>query len=121
MYDKPRSSGYAIFRSSIRNNADCRAFFPAQKILENPITEHLIRDKPPGGDRRDVWIGPDVHFISACVKNGKEFSWKVTHKDAADVEEGWVLRGDIADALKVVEGWDPVVQEIIKVVPLFRS
>jgi len=40
----------------------------------------------------------------------------VTHKDAADVEEGWVLRGDIADALKVVEGWDPVVKEIIKVV-----
>jgi len=78
-------------------------------------------DKPEGGDRRDVWIGPDVHFISVCVKNGTEFSWKVTHKDSADVEEGWVLRGEIADALKVVEGWDPVVQEIIKVNFLFVS
>lgn len=81
----------------------------------------MILDKPLGGDRRDVWIGPDVHFISVCVKNGKEFSWKVTHKDAADVEEGWVLRGDIADALKVVQGWDPVVQEIIKVAPFSFS
>ena len=49
------------------------------------------------------------------MKNGKEFSWKVTHKDEADVEEGWVLPGHIDDVLKVVEGWDPVVQEIVKV------
>jgi hypothetical protein len=104
------STGTLVFTSF-----DYRAFFPAKPVLENPITRHLITDIPPGGDRRDVWIGPDVHFISVCVKNGKEFSWKVTHKDDADVEEGWVLRGNKEDVLKVVEGWDPIVQEIVKV------
>ena len=83
--------------------------------MDNPVTRHLVTDIPAGGDRRDVWLGPDAHFISVCVKNGKEFSWKVTHKDEADVEEGWVLRGYIEDVLKVVEGWDPIVQEIVKV------
>jgi hypothetical protein len=99
----------------VRYLVDFRAFFPSKAIAENPLTEHLIRDIPAGGDRRDVWLGPDVHFIYACVKNGKEFSWKVTHKDIGDVEEGWVLPGKISDALKVIEGWDPVLQEIVKV------
>jgi hypothetical protein len=84
--------------------------------LENPITAHLIRDVLPGGDRREIWIGPDAHFITGCLKGGKEFTWKVTHKDEADVEEGWVLEGDIDDALKVIEGWDPVLHEVVKVV-----
>jgi hypothetical protein len=92
-----------------------RAFFDAKVIRDNPITRHLVTDIPPGGDRRDVWLGPDVHFISACVKNGKEFSWKVTHKDEADVEEGWVLSGNKDEALKVIEGWDPILQEMVQV------
>jgi hypothetical protein len=92
-----------------------RAFFSSNPILENPLTTHLIRDVPPGGDRREVWVGPDVHFITGCLKNATEFTWKVTHKDIADVEEGWVLPGKIEDALKVIEGWDPILQEVVKV------
>lgn len=76
---------------------------------------------PPGGDRREVWIGPDVHFITGCLKNATEFTWKVTHKDIADVEEGWVLPGNINDALKVIEGWDPLLQEVVKVRSVKRS
>lgn len=116
VYDKPHSSGYAVYRQLVvLKTSHSRAFFDAKTISDNPITRHLVTDIPPGGDRRDVWLGPDVHFISACVKNGKEFSWKVTHKDEADVEEGWVLRGDKDDVLKVIEGWDPILQEMVKV------
>jgi hypothetical protein len=81
----------------------------------------LIRDVPPGGDRREIWVGPDVHFITGCLKNAKEFTWKVTHKDIADVEEGWVLPGKVEDALKVIEGWDPILHEVVKVLSLMRD
>jgi hypothetical protein len=28
----------------------------------------------------DNIAGPDIHFIAASVKNGKDFSWVCTHK-----------------------------------------
>ncbi|EEA24975.1 hypothetical protein TMatcc_008079 [Talaromyces marneffei ATCC 18224] len=100
--DKPRSSGYAIFRS----------WFDSTK-LTSPLTDHLWKN----GDTHWAWIGPDVHFLAASLKGGKDFSWVCTHKDDADIEESWSTPGKIEDCLKVVEGWDPVVQEIIKATP----
>jgi hypothetical protein len=116
-YDKPISSGYAIFRHPRKlPRLILRAFFSSKPILENPKTAFLIKNVPQGGDRREVWVGPDAHFITGCLKNATEFTWKVTHKDTADVEEGWVLPGSIDDALKVIQGWDPLLQEVVKVV-----
>ncbi|BGO96916.1 hypothetical protein JCM10021v2_000552 [Rhodotorula toruloides] len=102
--DKPKSSGYAIYR----------AFFDGDRIRENPACAHLVAD---GVDQRNCWIGPDVHFIAAGVKGTKEFSWVLTHLDQADVEESWVARGKVEDAIKVVEDWDPVVKAVISCTP----
>ncbi|BGP30964.1 hypothetical protein JCM10296v2_002726 [Rhodotorula toruloides] len=102
--DKPKSSGYAIYR----------ALFDGDRIRENPACAHLVAD---GVDQRNCWIGPDVHFIAAGVKGTKEFSWVLTHLDQADVEESWVARGKVEDAIKVVENWDPVVKAVISCTP----
>lgn len=40
-----------------------------------------------------------------------------THKDDSDIEENWQFPGKVEDVLKVVEGWDPVVQELVKATP----
>jgi hypothetical protein len=38
-------------------------------------------------------------------------------QDEADVEESWQAHAPLADAQKVLEGWDPVVQKILKMTP----
>ncbi|KAI7976208.1 hypothetical protein EIK77_010681 [Talaromyces pinophilus] len=68
-----------------------RSWFDSTK-LTSPLTDHLWKN----GDTHWAWIGPD---------------------DDADIEESWSTPGKIEDCLKVVEGWDPVVQEIIKATP----
>lgn len=95
IYDAPKPSGYAIFRTA----------YSADLIRANPECAHLA---PEGKDARCIWIGPDVHFIHGTSRNGKEIHWLLTHLDTADVEESWMLPGDPKDALEVVKGWDPV-------------
>ncbi|GAA6050182.1 hypothetical protein JCM3770_000442 [Rhodotorula araucariae] len=102
--DKPKPSGYAIFR----------AFFDGDLIRANPACAHLVKD---GVDQRNCWIGPDVHFIAAGVKGTKEFSWVLTHLDESNIDEGWVNPGKLEEAIKVVEDWDPVVKAVISCTP----
>jgi 2-polyprenyl-6-methoxyphenol hydroxylase-like FAD-dependent oxidoreductase len=64
--DKPKSSGYAIYR----------AWFDSDQLAQNPLTADLVNN----GDTHNAWLGPDIHFLSAAVKDGKEFSWVCTHK-----------------------------------------
>ncbi|KAI9759958.1 MAG: hypothetical protein M4579_001991 [Chaenotheca gracillima] len=101
--DKPKSSGYAIYR----------AWFDSAELAKDPDTAWMVEN----GDRHCAWLGPDIHFIAASIKEGKDFSWVCTHKDEADVEEGWQTPGSIEDALKVLAGWDPIVQKIVRATP----
>ena len=64
--DKPKSSGYAIYR----------AWMPSDDLAKNPLTAHLVND----GDKHVGYLGPDIHFLAASIKNGKDFSWVLTHK-----------------------------------------
>lgn len=68
--DKPKSSGYAIYRT----------WFDSAKLAEDPDTAWLVND----GDKHCAWLGPDIHFIAASVKDGKDFSWVCTHKVGAE-------------------------------------
>ena len=38
-------------------------------------------------------------------------------QDEADIEESWQHPGSVEDALKVLEGWDPIVHDIVKATP----
>ncbi|KAF2139112.1 uncharacterized protein K452DRAFT_233183 [Aplosporella prunicola CBS 121167] len=104
--DRPKSSGYAIWR----------AWFSAEELAKEPLTRHLVVD----GDRHEAWIGPDVHFIAASLKGGKDFSWVCTHKDTTDVKESWSAPGSIDEALAVLANWDPVVRAIVRLTPPAR-
>ena len=64
--DKPKSSGYAIFR----------AWFPNDDMMADPETRHFCEN----GDTFQGWIGPDVHFLFSTIKGGKDCCWVMTHK-----------------------------------------
>ena len=102
--DRPKPSGYAIYR----------AWFPSDALATNPRTSHLVVN----GDTHCGWIGPDVHFLTASIKDGKDFSWVLTHKDEADIDESWSFPGRVEDVLRCLEGWDPVAQDIVKATPV---
>ncbi|KAI3326796.1 putative monooxygenase [Xylariaceae sp. AK1471] len=101
--DKPKASGYAVYRS----------WFDADEIAKDPDLQFFTDN----GDKHVAWLGPDVHFIAASVKNGKDFSWVCTHKDEQDIEESWSFEAPLSDARKVLEGWDPIVQKILDKTP----
>lgn len=63
--DKPQPSGYAVYR----------AWFPSDELAKNPKTKHLVE-----GDSHAGWIGQDVHFLAAAIKDGKEISWVLPHE-----------------------------------------
>lgn len=100
--DQPQPSGYAVYR----------AWFSTEKLRQNPITKHLV-----DGDTHTGWIGQDVHFLAAAIKDGREMSWVCTHRDDAGIEESWQFPGKIEDVLKVVDGWAPEVIELVKATP----
>ncbi|KAI1349073.1 putative monooxygenase [Xylaria sp. FL0043] len=101
--DKPKASGYAVYRS----------WFDADEVAKDPDLRYFTDN----GDKHVAWLGPDVHFIAASVKNGKDFSWVCTHKDEQDIEESWSFEAPLSDARKVLEGWDPIVQKILDKTP----
>ncbi|RDW69735.1 monooxygenase-2 [Coleophoma cylindrospora] len=101
--DKPKPSGYAIYR----------AWFDSAELAKDPDTAWMVNN----GDKHVIWIGSDVHFIAASVKNGQDFCWVCTHKDDADIEESWEFKAAKADAYKVLHGWDPIVQKILDATP----
>lgn len=102
--DKTLASGYALYR----------VFFDASIIKNDPLTKHLVLEDD---DARTGWIGPDVHAIVATIKRGKEFNWVLTHKDESGIDESWVFPGKIQDALKCIEGWDPVIRRVVELTP----
>ncbi|KAF2084861.1 putative monooxygenase [Saccharata proteae CBS 121410] len=102
--DKPKSSGYAVYR----------AWFDSDELAKNPLTAHLVNN----GDTHTGWLGPDIHFLAASIKDGREFSWVCTHKDDANVEESWSAPGSIDDALRVLAGWDPAVHAMVRATPV---
>ena len=101
--DKPKPSGYAVFR----------AWFPNTDMLADPETARFCNN----GDTFNGWIGPDVHFLFSTIKNGSDCCWVLTHKDDADIDESWSFPGKLEDVYKVFEGWDPLCKRIVSKTP----
>jgi 2-polyprenyl-6-methoxyphenol hydroxylase-like FAD-dependent oxidoreductase len=119
--DKPKSSGYAVYRS----------WMGTEELKKNPLTAFLA---DPTYDHHVGWLGPDVHFLVATLQKGTACSWVLTHRvcvhsrtlngagtdnkqDEADVEESWSAPGYVEEAVKSVENWAPVVHAIIRATP----
>ncbi|KAG8214966.1 monooxygenase [Butyriboletus roseoflavus] len=103
--DRPRPSGYAIYR----------AWFDAEErgVDIDPRTDFLCKD----GDVLYGWIGKDVHLLASSFRGGKSISWVLTHKDTEYVDGVWSLPGRIEDVLEIVKGWDPRCAAVISKAP----
>lgn len=101
--DKPKSSGYAVWR----------AWFPNTDMKADPRTAQFCDN----GDTFNGWIGPDVHFLFSTIKNGSDCCWVLTHRDEHDIEESWSFPGRLEDVYKVLEGWDPMCKAIVEKTP----
>ncbi|KAK6221451.1 hypothetical protein LQW54_001553 [Pestalotiopsis sp. IQ-011] len=102
--DAPKASGYAVYRSW---------FSTKDTVAQDPELDWLVKH----GDRHVAWLGPDVHFIAAVLKNGQDISWVCTHKDDKDIGESWQWEAPLSDARKVLEGWEPNIQRILDGTP----
>ncbi|KAH7908344.1 monooxygenase [Hygrophoropsis aurantiaca] len=103
--DKPKTSGYALYR----------AWFDAAEngVDKDPLTKFLCTD----GDVFYGWIGQDVHMLTSSSRNGKTISWVITHKDDTELQDSWAFPGKMEDVLKVVEGWDPRCAAVLSKAP----
>ncbi|KAK4200895.1 hypothetical protein QBC40DRAFT_279067 [Triangularia verruculosa] len=101
--ENPKSSGYAVYR----------AWFPADRVRNNPVVKHLVEN----GDTHQGFIGPDIHFLASTIKNATEVNWVFTHIDDGNIEESWQFPGKPEEALKYLEGWCDVVRELVKATP----
>lgn len=103
--DLPKPSGYAVFRSWFQ-------------VEDTPLaTDPELRWLFEGEDKHIVWLAPDVHFIAAVLKGGKDISWVCTHRDDRDIGESWQWPASIDDAKPVVAGWESTVQRILDATP----
>ncbi|KAF2122594.1 hypothetical protein BDV96DRAFT_593117 [Lophiotrema nucula] len=101
--DKPKSSGYAVWR----------AWFSNKDMMADPLTRQFCEN----GDTFNGWIGPDVHFLFSTIKGGSDCCWVLTHKDEADIAESWSFPGYLKDVYKVLEGWDPMCRRVVEKTP----
>ncbi|KAK6064226.1 hypothetical protein SCUP515_11901 [Seiridium cupressi] len=101
--DKPKSSGYAIWR----------AWFPSTELARDPRTAEFCVN----GDTFNGWIGPDAHFLFSTLKGGKCCSFVLTHRDTYDIEESWSFPGKIEEVLEVLADWDPICSAIVEKAP----
>ncbi|KAI1618324.1 hypothetical protein EDD36DRAFT_449989 [Exophiala viscosa] len=102
--DRPKKSGFAVYRS----------WFDFAALRQNPKTKFLADSEEA---LFQMWIDQDKHAIITTNPNLQKATCFVTHKDTADIKEDWNLPGDPADMLAMVEGWDPLLTEVIKQVP----
>ncbi|KAK6369521.1 hypothetical protein, variant [Exophiala oligosperma] len=90
--DAPIHSGYAVWRA-----------YGDSSIFEgDPLVEEFLQK-----DCVNLWIGPDLHGFVTTVRNGKEINAVLTHKDVADIAEGWQFPGHRDEILRTIKDWDP--------------
>ncbi|KAJ0115630.1 FAD-dependent monooxygenase fsr3 [Diaporthe amygdali] len=100
--EKPISSGFALYRTS----------YPTQKALETPALAEFLQGKT---EWTSLHIGPGAHFFIGLSPT--EFSWGLTHRDEDYAVEDWNRVVDSRGALRYVQGWAPIVHEVIKSTP----
>ncbi|KAK1761652.1 hypothetical protein QBC33DRAFT_520249 [Phialemonium atrogriseum] len=101
--DKPKSSGYAVWRT----------WFPNKDMLADPLTAHFCNN----GDTFNGWIGPDMHFLFSTIKNGSDCCWVLTHPDTHDIKESWSFPGKLSEVKEAIKDWDPLVTRIVEKTP----
>ncbi|KAI3319552.1 hypothetical protein HD806DRAFT_525532 [Xylariaceae sp. AK1471] len=101
--DKPKSSGYAVWR----------AWFPNKDMIIDPLTAQYCEN----GDTFNGWIGPDMHLLFSTIKNGSDCCWVLTHPDEHDIDESWSFPGKLSEVKEAIKDWDPMCTRIVSKTP----
>ncbi|KAI0427721.1 hypothetical protein F5Y09DRAFT_333165 [Xylaria sp. FL1042] len=101
--DKPKSSGYAVWR----------AWFPNKDMISDPLTAQYCEN----GDTFNGWIGPDMHFLFSTIKNGSDCCWVLTHPDEHNIDESWSFPGKLSEVKEAIKNWDPMCTRIVSKTP----
>lgn len=102
--DQPFATGYAVFR----------AWFDGTEARKDPKLAWAFEGNR---DKMLTYIGPDVHCIIGTGRRAQDIVWTCTHKDTWNIAESWSYPGKISDALKVLEGWDQRIIDLVKRTP----
>ncbi|KAF2186194.1 FAD/NAD(P)-binding domain-containing protein [Zopfia rhizophila CBS 207.26] len=102
--DKAKKSGFAVYRS----------WFGLENLRSHPLTRSIAESDK---DQFAIWIAEDTHTILTTNVRLQSCTCFATHKDSSDIEESWHLEGKVGDMLNVVEGWDPVLRQLVKSIP----
>ncbi|KAJ3578330.1 hypothetical protein NPX13_g2235 [Xylaria arbuscula] len=101
--DKPKSSGYAVWR----------AWFPNKDMIADPLTAQFCEN----GDTFNGWIGPDMHFLFSTIKDGSDCCWVLTHPDEHNIDESWSFPGKLSEVKEAIKDWDPMCSRIVSKTP----
>jgi salicylate hydroxylase len=82
-----------------------RGLVPADRLAE------LTLDKSA-----QIWLGPHQHFVHYFVSAGRLVNFVCLTEQDAWLRESWTDRGEVADVLRLYEGWHPQVRAIIAAV-----
>jgi salicylate hydroxylase len=90
--DRPRFTGCAAYRGLV----------PAERLsaLELEVTTQ-------------IWMGPGGHFVHYFVRDRRLVNFVAVLEQDTWTRESWTDRGDVADALRAFEGWNPQVRSIL--------
>ncbi len=90
--DRPRFTGCIAYRGLV----------PAERLaaLNLEVTSNS-------------WMGPGGHFVHYYVAGGRLMNFVAVREEASWTQESWIDRGDVADALRLFDGWNPCVRAII--------
>ncbi len=90
--DKPRFTGCVAYRGLV----------PAERLA------HLNLEVTSNS-----WWGPGGHFVHYYVAGGRLMNFVAVQEEESWTRESWNERGEVADALRLFEGWHPQVRTII--------
>jgi len=90
--DKPRFTGCVAYRGLV----------PAERLA------HLNLEVTSNS-----WWGPGGHFVHYYVAGGRLMNFVAVQEEDSWTSESWNERGEVADALRLFEGWHSQVRTII--------
>ncbi|KAL4953288.1 hypothetical protein BDW69DRAFT_7054 [Aspergillus filifer] len=93
-------------------DAAYRIMLPRSMMESDPELKKLV-DSPEA----TRWLGPGRHLIAYPVRNFELFNIVLLHPDRHGIQESWTTRGSKKRMIDDYEGWDPVVNKLIDLVP----
>jgi salicylate hydroxylase len=61
-----------------------------------------------------VYIGPHASFVYYYIRRGELVNWVALAEESSWQQESWSAEAGAAEALRLYDGWDPVVETLVR-------